>query len=171
MHRLLKSSVILLNFLLNLVRCEIGGLSPAWQQYFPDTTWATYPEQLHYRPSRLRIGQGSYRMLPPTSAELNCDFPDSMLMLSNIVWERADMGMRDLNTLYRRHGIPHQYDVHVRPRGSTLHLFDVSPIDRGLYRCIATAMDPANNRVITLFQDTEFYPDLGLGGLVPEVKT
>lgn len=71
------------------------------------------------------------------------------------------MGTRDLSTLYRRHGISHQYDIHIRPHGSTLHLFDVNPLDRGLYRCLATALDPGTNQVVTLFQDTEFYPDFG----------
>lgn len=71
------------------------------------------------------------------------------------------MGTRDLNTLYRRHGITHQYDIHTRAHGSTLHLFDITPLDRGLYRCLATALDPSANQVVTLFQDTEFYPDFG----------
>lgn len=67
--------------------------------------------------------------------------------------------MQDLGSLYKRHGITHQYDVHQKPHGSTLHLFDVTPLDRGLYRCITTAMDPITGQVATLFQDTEFFPD------------
>lgn len=69
------------------------------------------------------------------------------------------MGTRDLNLLYRRYGITHQYDIHNRPRGSTLHLFDVTPLDRGLYRCLASAVDPSTNQMITLFQDTAFNPE------------
>ncbi len=69
------------------------------------------------------------------------------------------MGTRDLNSLYRRHGITHQYDVHIGIHGSTLHLFDVTPLDRGLYRCLASALDPATNQLVTLFQDTEFNPE------------
>ena len=69
------------------------------------------------------------------------------------------MGTRDLNRLYRRHGITHQYDVHMRPQGSTLHLFDVTPLDRGLYRCLTTALDPTTNQLVTLYQDTRFSPE------------
>ncbi|KAI5730619.1 hypothetical protein M8J76_015691 [Diaphorina citri] len=141
-------------------------LSPAWQQYYPSTqSWshqstAGYtPDTISLRPPRHRVGQGRYRLIPPASAELNCDFPESMLMISNVVWERADIGSRDLHQIYKRAGVPHQYDVHIRPRGSTLHIFDVTPLDRGIYRCIATGMDPSTNNVVTLFQDTDFFPE------------
>lgn len=69
------------------------------------------------------------------------------------------MSTKDLDVLYRRHGILLQYDVHIKPFGSILHLFDVTPLDRGLYRCLTTALDPSNNQLVTLFQDTEFTPE------------
>ncbi|XKL59870.1 hypothetical protein PGB90_000886 [Kerria lacca] len=134
-------------------------MNPVWQQYYPAShTWATISE-IQNRFRRIRMGKGQYRMLPSGNAEISCEFPDSMLMISNVIWERADMGTRDLNVLYRRHGITHQYDVHTRPHGSTLHIFDVTPLDRGLYRCLASALDPNTNQMVTLFQDTEFNPE------------
>uniref|UniRef100_A0A8D8XVJ5 Ig-like domain-containing protein n=1 Tax=Cacopsylla melanoneura TaxID=428564 RepID=A0A8D8XVJ5_9HEMI len=158
--------LILCASLYYLTLCGSEILSPAWQQYFPSTqswshqsTGSYQAETLNLRPPRHRVGQGRYRLIPPTSAELNCDFPESMLMISNVVWERADIGGRDLHQIYKRAGVPHQYDVHIRPRGSTLHIFDVTPLDRGIYRCIATGMDPSTNRVVTLFQDTDFFPE------------
>ncbi|XP_065209367.1 uncharacterized protein LOC135837871 [Planococcus citri] len=143
--------------IVSVVVSEIA--TPVWQQYYPGNhAWASISE-LQNRFRRVRMGQGRYRMMPTGNAEVTCEFPDSMLMISNIIWERADMGTRDLSSLYRRHGISHQYDIHTRPHGSTLHLFDVNPLDRGLYRCLATALDPGTNQVVTMFQDTEFYPD------------
>ncbi|XP_075229921.1 uncharacterized protein LOC142329323 isoform X2 [Lycorma delicatula] len=121
--------------------------------------WASYDEQIHGRPPRLRVGQGRYRMMP-AGAQLMCDFPDTMmLMISNIVWERADLGHgNSLDDIYRDHGIQQDYILLSRPRGSTLHLLDVTPLDRGLYRCIASALDPNTGNTVTLFQDVHFYP-------------
>ncbi|KAG8323122.1 hypothetical protein J6590_009767 [Homalodisca vitripennis] len=84
-------------------------------------------------------------------------------MLQNVVWERADLGDRNsLNNIYRSFGLPHAFTIHTRPSGSTLHLLTASPLDKGLYRCIVSAVDTASpeSPALTVFQDIEFLPHL-----------
>uniref|UniRef100_A0A0A9X746 Immunoglobulin superfamily member 2 n=1 Tax=Lygus hesperus TaxID=30085 RepID=A0A0A9X746_LYGHE len=100
--------------------------------------------------------------MSPHGAELLCDFPSSAIIVSNVIWERADLGaLRDLDQLYKSVGESREYAVVGRPNGSTLKLHNVGPVDRGLYRCMATAADPSSNAVFTLFQDVPFYPEFG----------
>ncbi|XP_023714237.1 uncharacterized protein LOC111868065 [Cryptotermes secundus] len=96
-------------------------------------------------------GTGSYRMLSPADAELQCRFPDSENIVSNVVWLRGDP-----RRLYRvsdaRNGVLYY------PKGSVLYLKQVTPYDAGLYRCMATARNPDNGKTHTVFQDVDFYP-------------
>ncbi|XP_014240485.1 uncharacterized protein LOC106661505 [Cimex lectularius] len=147
-------------FVVLFVPSELGynHIVPPWQHYYPRVInqWS-FPKA--GRPERVRSGHGRYRMLP-RGAELTCDFPPTAHILSNIIWERADLGaLRSLDEIYKSVGETREYSVLGRPKGSTLHLHNISPTDRGLYRCLATAVDPNRGRMHTLFQDVPFYPD------------
>ncbi|CAH1726288.1 unnamed protein product [Aphis gossypii] len=109
---------------------------------------------------RLRIGSGWWKLVPPTGAEINCEFPSTVPVISNIVWERVDPGKVDKEMAMRRMGEVQTYDMHLRPKGSTLHFHDVTPLDKGLYRCLASSVDRLTGEPQTVFQDTEFYPDV-----------
>jgi len=81
--------------------------------------------------------------------------------LQNIVWERVDPGKADKEMAMRRWtGEPRTYDMHLRSKGSTLHFHDVTPLDKGLYRCLASSVDRLTGESQTVFQDTDFYPDV-----------
>ncbi|RZF40866.1 hypothetical protein LSTR_LSTR003376 [Laodelphax striatellus] len=142
-----------------LVKTTLSSIyHPSWQQYYPQRKWTLYEEQIHYRPARTRAGFGRYRLLP-VGAELICDFPDNLVTVSNIIWERADLGDNNsLDEIYRQHGIQQDYILFTRPHGSTLRFLDITPLDRGLYRCIVTALEPTSGKRLTLFQDVHFYP-------------
>lgn len=60
----------------------------------------------------------------------------------------------------RRTGEVQTYDMHLRSRGSTLHFHEVTLLDRGLYRCLASSVDRLTGEPLTIFQDTDFYPDV-----------
>ncbi|VVC31344.1 Immunoglobulin-like domain,Immunoglobulin-like fold [Cinara cedri] len=107
---------------------------------------------------RLRVGSGWWKLVPPTGAEINCEFPSSIPVISNVVWERVDPGKADKEKAMRRMGEVQTYDMHLRPRGSTLHLHDVSQLDKGLYRCLASSVNKLTGEPQTVFQDTNFYP-------------
>lgn len=83
--------------------------------------------------------------------------------LQNIVWERVDPGRADKELAMRRMGEVQTYDMHLRPKGSTLHFHDVTPLDKGLYRCLASSVDRLTGESQTVFQDTDFYPDVVWG--------
>lgn len=76
------------------------------------------------------------------------------------MWERVDLGKADKERAMRRTGEVQTYDMHLRPRGSTLHFHDVTPLDKGLYRCLASSVDRLTGESQTVFQDTDFYPDI-----------
>lgn len=80
--------------------------------------------------------------------------------LQNIVWERVDPGKADKEMAMRRMGEVQTYDMHLRPKGSTLHFHDVTPLDKGLYRCLASSVDRLTGEPQTVFQDTDFYPNV-----------
>ncbi|XP_054276460.1 uncharacterized protein LOC128995467 [Macrosteles quadrilineatus] len=153
-----RTSYILL--LVAVVVVDGTGVFPAWQQYFPPRKWAFYDEQVHGRPGRVRVGRGHYR-LGPAGAELICNFPPHLKLVSNVVWERADLGDRNsLNQIYRRFGISHEFTVQYNPTGSALRILNPGPLDKGLYRCLASAVDlssPARHSM-SIFQDIEFFP-------------
>jgi hypothetical protein len=46
------------------------------------------------------------------------------------------------------------------PTGSTLLILNPSPLDKGLYRCLASAVDLSSpvRKTTSVFQDIEFYP-------------
>ncbi|BET02776.1 Hypothetical protein NTJ_15594 [Nesidiocoris tenuis] len=137
-----------------------------WRHYYRVLNQYSGPKA--GRPERIRVGHGRYRM-SLQGAELLCDFPSTSVLVSNVVWERADLGaLRDLDQLYKSLGQSRAYAVTTRPNGSTLTLANVSPVDQGLYRCMATAMDPSTNAMFTLFQDIPFYPDFGAYRSRPE---
>ncbi|XP_021926298.1 uncharacterized protein LOC110833029 [Zootermopsis nevadensis] len=99
-----------------------------------------------------RRGNGSYQMLSQSDAQLQCRFPNSGDIISNIVWVRADLGK-----LYRvpdgRNGVLQNH-----PGRSSLFLGKVTAHDSGLYRCVATARDPDTALTHPVFQDVDFYP-------------
>lgn len=84
----------------------------------------------------------------------------NLSVLQNIVWERVDPGKADKEMAMRRMGEVQTYDMHLRPKGSTLHFHDVTPLDKGLYRCLASSVDRLTGEPQTVFQDTDFYPDV-----------
>nr|CAD7572009.1 unnamed protein product [Timema californicum] len=134
------------------------------QRRFDQPWWHRGDEPWYYptRPTRVRLGQGRYRLLNPSDAELNCDFPDSEHIISNVVWVRADLAEPDVRSLYRLHkerGRDAYSKVTGHVRGSTLYLHRVTPLDTGLYRCLATSRGPGG-RVQTVFQDVHFVPDI-----------
>ncbi|XP_050534287.1 uncharacterized protein LOC126901674 [Daktulosphaira vitifoliae] len=164
-------------------------LRPTWQQYYPGqhaygiryfeklaSTRENFEKGIPYnkwgfynrmdvtlnnnKKRRLRMGSGWYKLVPPTGAEINCEFPTTVRVISNIVWERVDPGKADKEFALRRLGEVQTYDMHLRPKGSTLHLHDVTPLDRGLYRCMVSSMDKLTGETLTIFQDTAFYPDI-----------
>jgi hypothetical protein len=73
------------------------------------------------------------------------------LHLQNIVWLRGD-----LKRLYRLSDAHNGVLNH--PKGSILYLKRVTPLDVGLYRCMATAKNPSTGIAHTVFQDVDFYP-------------
>ncbi|XP_050429075.1 uncharacterized protein LOC126838586 [Adelges cooleyi] len=164
-------------------------LRPVWQQYYPGhhaygiryfeklasirenfekgvphNKWGFYNRMdvtsNSNKKRRLRMGSGWYKLVPPTGAEINCEFPSTVPVISNIVWERVDPGKVDKEFALRRLGEMQTYDMHLRPRGSTLHFHDVTPLDKGLYRCMASSVDKLTGESQTIFQDTEFYPNI-----------
>uniref|UniRef100_T1HLR5 Uncharacterized protein n=1 Tax=Rhodnius prolixus TaxID=13249 RepID=T1HLR5_RHOPR len=129
-----------------------------WQQYFPPTK-SHWKLPKSGRPERFRLGKGRFRVTHK-GADIDCEFPPSTLILSNINWERADLGANgNLDIMYKTLGESREFAVIGRPKGSTLHFFGHSPLDRGLYRCMATALDPIAGRTVTVFQDVPFFPN------------
>ncbi|CAH1395970.1 unnamed protein product [Nezara viridula] len=133
-----------------------------WHQYYKPSLQRWEPASSG-RPARTRAGYGRYRMVPG-GAELTCQFPSNYNIISNIIWERADMGaLKSLDELYKRAGEEQEYRVVSWRSGSRLQLRAPGLLARGLYRCIATAAGPDHRRHLTLFQDVPFYPAVGSG--------
>ncbi|XP_049780121.1 uncharacterized protein LOC126176956 [Schistocerca cancellata] len=100
--------------------------------------------------SRVRMGNGGWRALPGGAAELHCLFP--VPLLSNVVWTRVDRS----GSSSRIHSQGHLWPRPL-PGGSALLVDRASPLDVGLYRCLATALHPRSGPV-TVFQDVHFQP-------------
>ncbi|XP_066905388.1 uncharacterized protein [Halyomorpha halys] len=130
-----------------------------WHQYYKPSLQRWEPASSG-KPTRIRAGYGRYRMVPG-GAELTCQFPSNYNIISNIIWERADMGaLKSLDEMYKRAGEEQEYRVISWTNGSRLQLRAPSSLARGLYRCMATALNPNYTHQVTVFQDVPFYPNL-----------
>ncbi|XP_015377027.1 PREDICTED: uncharacterized protein LOC107171307 [Diuraphis noxia] len=135
-----------------LVLAEI--LKPTWHQYY-------YPGHhaygIRYFEKLASMRENFQKGIPYNKFKVyNFEF----IGLQNIVWERVDPGKADKEMAMRRMGEVQTYDMHLRPKGSTLHFHDVTPLDKGLYRCLASSVDRLTGEPQTVFQDTDFYPDV-----------
>lgn len=79
-------------------------------------------------------------------------------MFQNVVWEKLKRGEEDRHSGWLQAG--QKYSLENIQGGSTLRLYDLTYLDRGIYRCLATGLDTETGRAVTVFQDVYFYPGI-----------